>query len=200
MKFTVGIDEVGRGPLAGPVSVGVVVISEGYDISQNFPGLKDSKQMTKKAREDLCRIAILEKKKELIQWGVFSIPAKTIDEKGIEYALQTAISNGLSLLIPNPDAVKVFLDGRLKAPPEYEQEAIIRGDSLMPIISLASVVAKVSRDAFMNGEAEKYPEYGFERHKGYGTSLHIQAIQKHGPSPIHRRSFLKRILHGTVFS
>ncbi len=200
MKFTIGIDEVGRGPLAGPVSVGIVIISEGYDISSNFGGLKDSKQMTKKAREDLCRIAIEEKKKELIQWGVFSIPAKTIDEKGIEHSLQSAIADGLSALMPNPDSVKVFLDGRLKAPPQYEQESIIRGDSLMPIISLASVVAKVSRDAFMDGEAVKYPEYGLERHKGYGTALHIQAIQKYGPSPIHRRTFLKRILHGTVFS
>lgn len=194
-KYIVGVDEVGRGPLAGPVSVGVVVIPARHDISQYFAKLTDSKQMTEKAREVACVEAELLQKNGTISYGVFSSSAEQIDEWGIEAAISVAIVKGITKLAPNPEECEIFLDGRLKAPKEYKQQAIIRGDSLIPAISLASVVAKVSRDHYMAGIIhQEYPEYGFDSHKGYGTASHIRAIKELGPSSIHRKSFLSNIL------
>jgi ribonuclease HII len=194
-KYIVGIDEVGRGPLAGPVSIGIAVIPKAYDISRYFTKLTDSKQMTEKAREAACVEAEVLQKNGTISYGVFSSSAEQIDEWGIEAALSVAIVKGLQKLAPNPEECEVFLDGRLKAPKEYRQEAIIKGDLLVPVISLASVVAKVSRDRYMAGIVhQEFPEYGFDSHKGYGTASHIRAIREHGPSSVHRRSFLSNIL------
>lgn len=186
-SLVVGIDEVGRGPLAGPVSVGIVVARTPIDI----PGLADSKKMTPAARERVYTTAQELQKNGVITFGVFSIPAHTIDAIGIEESIRRCIDNGLRLLAPSPEGVKVFLDGRLRAPDAYAQESIIRGDDLIPAISLASVVAKVHRDRYMSRIVEKrHPEYGFIRHKGYGTREHIAALKKFGPSAVHRRSFL----------
>jgi ribonuclease HII len=137
VRYIVGVDEVGRGPLAGPVSVGIVVIPRAHDISQYFAKLTDSKQMTEKAREAACVEAELLQKNGTISYGVFSSSAEQIDEWGIEAAISVAIVKGITKLAPNHEECEVFLDGRLKAPKEYKQQAIIRGDSLIPAISLA---------------------------------------------------------------
>lgn len=190
-KLIVGIDEVGRGPVAGPVSIGIVVCRTEFAI----PELNDSKQMTEKARERVYTIAETLRTSGDIQFGVYSEPAEIVDEKGIEYALRSAIRTGLAELDVHFDKVEIKLDGRLKAPKEFLQESIIHGDSLVPAISLASVVAKVERDRYMVEEAHRaYPEYGFDAHKGYGTAAHIAAIKKNGLSPLHRVSFLRRVV------
>ncbi len=116
--------------------------------------------------------------------------AETIDNEGIAVAVRRALSRGVNALAPDAALVKVQLDGALRAPPEYSQETIINGDELVPLISLASIAAKVSRDRLMHVLAKEYPQYGFEQHKGYGTKLHYEMLQKHGLSVIHRRSFI----------
>lgn len=190
-KIIVGIDEVGRGPLAGPVSVGIAVLLSGVVP----PGVRDSKQLTEGAREAVYGLA-----QELVEagelvFGVYSVPASSIDTWGIERAIATAIARGMTGLSLSPQQVTLKLDGRLKAPPEFSQETIIRGDALVPAISLASVVAKVERDRYMVRVAhKKYPHYGFDVHKGYGTRAHREALQQHGPSPLHRRSFIRNIV------
>ena len=199
MKLVIGIDEVGRGPLAGPVSIGIVVMPERHDISRYFDGLRDSKQMTEKAREKAYAEAELLRANGTISFGVFSTTAAHVDEWGIEAALSVAIAKGLSKLAPSSADVSVLLDGRLKAPKEYAQRTIIGGDGSVPVISLASVVAKVSRDRYMSGIVDaQFPEYGFGKHKGYGTEAHIRAIRVHGPCPEHRKSFLGNVLPATT--
>ncbi len=190
-KIIVGIDEVGRGPLAGPVSIGIAACLGG-----TLPFLvKDSKQMTEKAREAVYGLAQeLHQTGELV-FGVYSVPAEKVDAWGITRAIAEAVARGLRDLALDPKEVELKLDGRLRAPHTFSQEAIIRGDMLVPIISLASVVAKVERDRYMTDVAHRdYPAYGFDSHKGYGTAAHYVAIQSHGLSPLHRRSFLKKIM------
>jgi len=188
MKWIIGIDEVGRGPLAGPVSVGVVVCKTALAV---IPELNDSKKMTEAARNRVFRIAKRMENEGVISFGTFSTSARTIDAVGIEKSIARCVERGLETLAPVPGAVTVFLDGRVRAPEQYEQQSIIRGDSLIPAISLASVVAKVHRDRYMSRVIEqRHPEYGFIRHKGYGTREHIEALKKFGPSTVHRRSFL----------
>lgn len=190
-KFLIGVDEAGRGPLAGPVSVGAVCIPVGFDFSV-LEGAKDSKQMTEKARE-----VIFLKMQELKKGGVINFvvalsSANTIDTKGIVPAIRIALAGAIGKLEVNPAECKVLLDGGLKAPIEYtNQETIIKGDSKEKVIALASIAAKVLRDRYMAKIAEKYPHYGFEIHKGYGTKKHSEAIKEFGLSEIHRRSFCK---------
>lgn len=194
-KFIIGIDEVGRGPVAGPVSIGIAIIPAGYDLLAHFKGLNDSKRMTVLARERVHARAVEFRNQGILNFGVFSVPADFIDASGIERAIATAIARGLAELAPDPSGVELFLDGRLKAPEKYTQEAIIRGDSLVPAISLASVVAKVERDSYMSMTAHaKYPVYGFDSHKGYGTEAHMEAIRAHGLTPLHRTTFLKSLM------
>jgi ribonuclease HII len=196
-KFIIGIDEVGRGPVAGPVSVGIVIIPTGYDLISAFTGtgLTDSKKMSPKAREHVHALAAEAQTRGDLQFGVYSVTAAQVDLRGIEFALRTAVETGLQKLAVNFAEVEVLLDGRLKAPREFMQRSIIGGDLSVPVISLASVVAKVERDAYMAGPAhKKYPQYGFESHKGYGTEAHLAAIREHGMTPIHRRSFLKNVV------
>jgi ribonuclease HII len=116
--------------------------------------------------------------------------AETIDIEGIVPAVRKALYRGVRALAPDATLVCVQLDGALRAPPEYSQETIINGDELVPIISLASIAAKVERDRLMCSLAKEYPEYSFEKHKGYGTKAHYEALQKHGLCTIHRRSFI----------
>ena len=190
-KLIVGIDEVGRGSVAGPVSVGIVVCEAVPEI----PGLTDSKKMTEKARLRVSALASEMQSTGQLRFGIYSVPAGIIDSGGISRAIASAIARGLSELAPDASLVKVFLDGSLKAPREYEQTTIIGGDLLVPAISLASVVAKVERDRYMAEEAHAaYPNYGFDRHKGYGTAAHLAAIKTYGLSPIHRRSFLTKFM------
>ncbi len=190
MRLIVGIDEVGRGPLAGPVSIGIVVCKK----LLFMPELTDSKKMTELARERTRERADELEKEGIIRFGVFSASAVVIDTVGIEEAIARIIAQGLGELVPESESADVVLDGRLRAPKEYRQQSIIGGDVLVPAISLAAVVAKVERDRHMVSMAGTYPDYGFDEHKGYGTLRHIAAIQKHGPSPIHRKTFLRNFL------
>ena len=188
VKYVVGIDEVGRGPLAGPVSIGIVVCRKHFSID----GITDSKKMSEEARERVFLIAEKMREDGLLNFGVFSSPSDMIDAEGIERAISDAVRRGLKELVPDSSEADVVLDGRLSAPDEYYQQSIIRGDFLVPAISLASIVAKVTRDRYMSTEAESmFPGYGLAKHKGYGTADHIAAIKKLGPSTIHRTSYLR---------
>lgn len=185
-----GVDEAGRGPLAGPVSVGVVAVPEGFDVLKEFPGVADSKKLSEKRREKI--FGMLEARVALgdARFAVEFESAETIDEEGIVTAVRRALWRGVNNLAPDSALVHIQLDGALRAPPEYSQETIINGDELIPLISLASIVAKVTRDRLMVELSKKYPLYGFEKHKGYGTKAHYEMLKKHGLCVIHRRSFI----------
>jgi ribonuclease HII len=190
--FVIGVDEAGRGPLAGPVAIGVVLVPANYNLKKNFPDLDDSKKLSPRRRESIyIKLKAVEHEHALRHVVVFS-SAHTIDSIGITRAVKRAVWSGIRKLAPEPGEVRVFLDGLLTAPPEYLQETIIHGDSLVPAISLASVVAKVTRDRLMCRTAQKFPRYGFEIHKGYGTALHRDAIEHFGLCAAHRRSFIHR--------
>lgn len=190
MRFLIGVDEAGRGPLAGPVAVGVVKVKEGYDILAAFPGLNDSKKLSEKKRETLFKALQAEMRAGNVEAVVCLSSAKMIDDKGIAHAVRHALVRGVRKLLPNPEDGKVWLDGSLKAPPEYEQETVIGGDGLVPAIMLASIAAKVTRDQLMLKKDLEYPVYGFAAHKGYGTKAHLEMIRLHGPCAEHRRSFI----------
>jgi ribonuclease HII len=193
-KWIVGIDEVGRGPLAGPIYVcGVAILEKDYRKAQ-WKGLTDSKLMTPKNREKWC-----DKAKELEATGKIKIviasrSAEMIDKKGISVCTKDCITSILKKLTINPKETMVLLDGGLKAPKEYVQETIIKGDQKEKVISLASVVAKVSRDKMMVKLHKTYPDYKWDKNKGYGTKAHILALKNKGFSSFHRQSFLKLIL------
>ncbi len=196
----IGVDEAGRGPLAGPVAVGIVMVPARFNIRKAFPGVADSKKLTAAKREAIY--TLLEQKakeSDQVRYMVVFASAKLIDEKGISYAVRQAVARGVRALAPvaarggrssvTAGDVRVLLDGLLHAPLQYEQSTIVRGDVSEPVISLASIVAKVRRDRLMSRLATRYPFYGFDVHKGYGTHAHYEAIQKHGTCAIHRRSF-----------
>lgn len=187
-KWHIGIDEAGRGPLAGPVSVGAVMVKSDFDFSI-FKNLKDSKKLSESKREEFFEV--INKK---IKYKVVMVSNKVIDKKGISFAIKFAIKSLLKKLNPNIKNTKIFLDGSLKAPKEFTQETIIKGDEKIPCISLASIMAKVTRDRHMKKISNKYPAFNFDIHKGYGTKRHIEAIKKHGPSELHRKSFISRII------
>jgi ribonuclease HII len=190
MRFMLGVDEAGRGPLAGPVAVGAVMVPEGFDVLLEFPGVRDSKKLSEQKREKLFGMLEVRAEKGDVRFTVEFEDAQVIDEEGIATAVRRALYRGVYTLAPDAAVVKIQLDGSLKAPPEYAQETIVSGDDLVPLISLASIAAKVTRDRLMITLGEKYPLYGFEQHKGYGTKAHYQALKAHGLSPIHRRSFI----------
>ncbi len=203
MKFVIGIDEAGRGPLAGPVAVGIVVAPIDFDIRKAFPGVHDSKQLTEKKREEIymqlqvasgkLKIKVGQdangKIKEEIRYLVVFASAEVIDTKGITYAVRSSIYKGIRKLGVLPHECHILLDGLLKAPPEYSQTTIVGGDASDAIISLASIAAKVERDRLMRRLAKKHPGYGFEQHKGYGTPGHLAALSQFGPCAIHRKTF-----------
>ncbi|MFZ1075184.1 MAG: ribonuclease HII [Minisyncoccia bacterium] len=205
MRFLLGVDEAGRGPLAGPVSVGVVAVPEGFDVAKEFPGVADSKKLSEKKREEIFERLLAMSgagdpgtTSSLRSGGYgagprFSVQfesAGTIDQEGIAIAVRRAVSRGVNELAPDAALVHIQLDGALRAPLEYSQETIINGDELVPVISLASIAAKVSRDRLMTELASKYPLYGFEKHKGYGTKVHYEMLEKYGLCDIHRRTFI----------
>jgi ribonuclease HII len=202
MRFIIGVDEAGRGPLAGPVSVGVVMVAEGFDVALEFPGVADSKKLSEKRREEiferLVSLAGMGDPSETkpmshgagVQFRVEFENADVIDREGIVPAVRRALDRGVNALAPDASLVHIQLDGALRAPSEYSQETIIGGDATVPIISLASIAAKVLRDRLMIEQSKKYPEYGFEKHKGYGTAFHYEALKNHGLCDIHRRSFI----------
>lgn len=185
-----GVDEAGRGPLAGPVAVGVVAVPEGFAVAAEFPGVADSKKLSEKKREKL--FGMLEKRAEQgdVRFAVEFESAAAIDREGIAFSIRHALARGVRALAPDAALTRVQLDGALRAPDDYAQETIIHGDALIPLISLASIAAKVARDRLMSALAIEYPQYGFEKHKGYGTRAHYDALARHGPCAIHRLSFL----------
>lgn len=191
MKYVVGVDEVGRGPLAGPVTVCVVACEENLykklKRDKKLPACgKDSKKLSPEKRK--IYVAVLKKIK--MSYAVVHISNTIIDAKGISFAIRKAIANALKKLQLDPKQCDVRLDGSLKAPKGFtKQKTIIKGDEKEKIIAWASILAKVSRDALMCRLAKKFPQYGFEIHKGYGTTNHRRAITKYGLSTIHRNSF-----------
>lgn len=190
MRFLLGVDEAGRGPLAGPVSVGIVAVPEGFVVEKEFPGVADSKKLSEKKREVIYEMLVARVADSDVRFTVQFESAETIDREGIAVAVRRAVSRGVNSLAPDAALVRVQLDGALRAPIEYAQETIIKGDELVPLISLASIAAKVERDRLMVALAEEYPAYGFEIHKGYGTKMHYAKLLEFGPCALHRQSFL----------
>lgn len=194
-KWLIGVDEAGRGPLAGPVAVGVALVTRDFDWRQ-LPGVNDSKQLTEKKREEIFITARKLKASGCLNYAVAMISAKVIDQKGIVPAITLAMARALKRLDPSPGECCVKLDGGLRAPREYRaQETIIKGDSKEKVIALASIMAKVTRDRYMGRRAAlaAYAPYDFAIHKGYGTRAHRAAIAKYGLSPEHRQSYCKNI-------
>ena len=193
-RFLVGVDEAGRGPLAGHVAVGVVVVPHNFDWNK-IPHVGDSKKVSPKRREEIVRIARALKRAGVIDFHVALVSHTVIDRNNISRAVFKGIDVCFKKLALNPDVTSVKLDGLLKAPTEFKnQETIIKGDAKEKVIGLASILAKVTRDAHMVKISKKYPKYGFEIHKGYGTQKHRDAITKYGLTPIHRRSFCRAFL------
>ena len=178
-----GVDEAGRGPIAGPVVAASVILPPHCLI----PGLDDSKKLTAGARQDLYQ-AIVE---ESVAWSVTVEDPEAIDRLNILQASLRAMMRSVLLLTPPPHCVLV--DGSQPIPLQAEtamaQESIVRGDETSVSIAAASILAKVSRDRQMEVYDSLYPEYGFARHKGYGTKAHLEALSRFGPTPIHRKSF-----------
>lgn len=190
MRYMFGVDEAGRAPLAGPVAVGVVAVATGFGVASEFPGVKDSKQLTELARERLFEALLARVSQGDVRFRVCYGQHNEIDERGMGIAVKRAIRRGALALAPPVEVEKVWLDGALYAPLEYRQETVTNGDELVPLISLASIAAKVSRDRLMCRYAKRFPLYGFEKHKGYPTKAHYAALAEHGPCAIHRLSYL----------
>jgi ribonuclease HII len=188
----VGVDEAGRGPLAGPVAVGVVKVPHDFDWGL-IAGVGDSKKVSPKNREAIFRHAQALKKEGHLDYRVVLVSASKIDTQGIAVVIRKSIEKALASLAPVQAHIK--LDGALKAPSQYiHQDTIIKGDAKEKVIGLASILAKVTRDRYMVRVSRKYPEYDFEVHKGYGTKKHRELIQKYGVCKEHRNTFLTRIV------
>lgn len=186
-----GIDEVGRGPLAGPVVAAAIMISgELFKDLSKFKGVNDSKKLSAKSREKWYEILA---KHEKIKWGIGIISEKVIDKINILEAAKLAMAEAIKNLIRHsakqPDYLLIDGNFILDDFPNINQKSIIKGDAKSISIAAASIIAKVTRDRMMRRFHEDYPEYGFDKHKGYGTRLHCEMIRKYGPCPIHRRSF-----------
>ena len=208
-KYVVGIDEAGRGPLAGPVSISAVIMTlDNYSeltrmirsikwlTTNGFPPLKDSKKLSEVQREKWYEQILLWKKEGFLDFSNTLISSKEIDSKGISSVIKYGTSRILKKFtnICAPEHMNVLLDGSLSAPKEFtNQKTIIKGDELEIIISMASIISKVKRDRKMISLAEKYPAYQFEVHKGYGTDKHRKLIKKYGVVKIHRVSFCRNI-------
>lgn len=175
----VGVDEAGRGPLAGPVVAAAVALAPNLQ----FEGLDDSKKLSPKTREKLFTII----KNEALGYGIGIVDVKTIEEINILQATLVAMKKAVEALPKKPDLL--LIDGNNCIDLKVEQWPIIKGDSLSQSIAAASVLAKVTRDQLMMKIHEQFPQYAFDKHKGYGTSLHRSLIKEHGPCPIHRRTF-----------
>ncbi len=193
-KNVVGLDEAGRGPLAGPVTAAAVTVRQ-FPISNfQFPKIRDSKKLSAKQREQWYKI--LTKHPDII-WGVGIVSEKIIDKINIFEATKLAMKKAVGALQCQQDFL--LIDGRDTLEDLYiSQKAIIKGDEKVFSCAAASIIAKVTRDQLMLKYAKKYPQYGFEKHKGYGTRQHCEILRKHGPCKIHRRSF--RPIKGLVKS
>jgi len=178
-----GVDEAGRGPLAGPVCAAAVILPEGCEIV----GLNDSKKLSEKKRESL----FVEIKEKALAWSVAFADEKEIDSLNILQATYLAMRRAIEGLSEKADYA--LIDGNRMPPLSVKGETVVKGDSRSMSIAAASVLAKVSRDHVMTELDKQYPQYRFSQHKGYGTALHYEMINEHGVSPIHRLSFLKNL-------
>ena len=183
-KFVAGVDEAGRGPLAGPVYAAAVILPPDLFI----PQLNDSKKLSEKKREELFDI-ITEK---AIAYSIASVDEKRIDEINILNATFEAMNSAVNSLSVTPDYV--LIDGNRIQNMTIPHETVVKGDAKSASIAAASIIAKVARDRYITEISEKYPQYGFEKHKGYGTAAHNEAILEYGPCEIHRRTFLRKLL------
>ncbi len=194
MSILVGIDEVGRGPIAGPVAACALACLD-PEAMKIFEGVKESKQLTEKGREKWFALIEKECERKTLRFIVSFQSEEVIDRINIRQATLRAVHTAIERLHVDPASAEVLLDGGLFVPREYlRQRTIIGGDAKESIIAMASIAAKVLRDRRMNELAEVYPEYGFERHKGYGTAAHYEAIRTHGLLSCHRRSFLREFV------
>lgn len=216
-KLIIGVDEAGRGPLAGPITVAAVFVPKNFNFSINKQKIRDSKKLSSKQRGKWVQYF---KDNSKISFAVSNVSAAVINKIGIQKAAKLAVARTLNRLCGSRKIkgikpffstalgrnenkfsfhsslveVKVLLDGSLYAPKHYLQKTIIRGDETVPIISAASVVAKTARDKKMLALHKKFPQYGFDRHKGYGTEAHRRALKKHGLSKIHRKLYCRTFL------
>jgi ribonuclease HII len=186
-RLVAGVDEAGRGPLAGPVVAAAVIFpsewcESGFD--KRLRGLNDSKQLTELQREEFFAILISLPE---VRYTVSVVDAAMIDHINILQATHRAMNDALARLLPQPD--HVLVDGNPVKSMMYPNTAIVQGDGRSYSIAAASVIAKVTRDRLMHDFHQQFPAYGFAAHKGYGTPEHLTAIAAHGPCPIHRRSF-----------
>ncbi|OGF24829.1 ribonuclease HII [Candidatus Falkowbacteria bacterium RIFOXYB2_FULL_34_18] len=183
-RYIGGIDEAGRGPLAGPVVSACVVASRNFIISNKLHEVKDSKKLTERKREELFE----EIYKSSLEVGIGICNHEIIDKVNILQATFLSMKKAITMTGIKPEFV--LLDGRLPIPNlDIKQKTFIGGDNLVFLIAAASIIAKVTRDRLMKEIHNKYPEYGFEQHKGYGTKYHIENLQKYGPCAIHRKTF-----------
>lgn len=185
-EIVCGVDEAGRGPLAGPVCAAAVILPPNIDI----PGLDDSKKLSDKRRRELFPVI----KEAAVAYGIAFADHKEIDDINILQATFLAMERAISQLSVTPDIA--LIDGNREKDFGIPVKTVVHGDSLSASIAAASVLAKVTRDDYMLQMAEEYPAYGFDVHKGYGTKVHYQALSQFGPCPIHRMSFLKKF-YGT---
>ncbi len=183
-KVVCGIDEAGRGPLAGPVFAAAVILPENY----SHPVLNDSKKLSEKKRDAVYDDII----KDAICYSVGIATEEEIDEINILNATFLAMKRAVEGLVIKPDFA--YIDGNQYPKTGVKEETIVKGDGKCISVAAASIIAKVSRDRFMLEIDKQYPEYQFSKHKGYGTKLHYEMIEKYGVSKVHRRSFLKKIL------
>ena len=185
VKLVCGVDEAGRGPLAGPVCAAAVMLPRGLEI----PGLNDSKKLTDKKRRELYDVITA----QAVSYGIAFASEQEIDEINILQATFLAMRRAVEALPVSADYALV--DGNRIQGLDIPAECVIGGDGKVLSIAAASILAKVTRDREMRALAAQYPEYGFEKHKGYGTKAHYLAIAEHGICPIHRRTFLKKVLN-----
>jgi ribonuclease HII len=184
VKWIAGVDEVGRGPLAGPVVCAAVIMP--LDESDLIVGVDDSKKLSEKKREELAEKI----KQKALCYTIIEIDEKTIDEINILEATKLGMKRAIESLEISPEIV--LTDGNMTIDITTPQKSVIHGDSLSYSIGAASIVAKVYRDKLMDEYAKSYPAYAFDKNKGYGTAIHIQAIKEQGLCPIHRRTFTKK--------
>lgn len=177
-----GVDEAGRGPLAGPVCAAAVILPKHLEL----PGLTDSKKLTDKRRRELFPII----KEQAIAYGIGLASEQEIDEINILQATFLAMERALAQLSVRPDLA--LIDGNREKDFGIPVKTVVKGDSLSANIAAASILAKVTRDDLMLEIAKQYPEYGFDIHKGYGTKAHYEALRTHGASPVHRSTFLRK--------
>lgn len=183
VSFICGVDEAGRGPLAGPVCAAAVILPRGLEIE----GLNDSKKLSEKKREALYDF-ICEK---AMDYGIAFATVEEIEELNILKATFLAMNRAIEKLRFQPELA--LIDGNRDSGIKMESRCIVGGDGCCADIAAASILAKVTRDRYMLKLAEEYPQYGFEKHKGYGTKAHYAALREFGPSPVHRLSFLRRM-------